>query len=316
VTDSIATANRALGDATQVEAEQLRNPVDALHYRKTLLANLIQLEGIQQELATAKSELAALINLPPGQDYTIAVPRDREMAVPAWTLPIDEMEAAAFTNNPDLREQAYTSRVSADETRKAFLRLLPGLNLSAGRQTDSNTFLVNNYWNQASAQLSWNLMNIVSAPDQIHFARTNEKLTDAHRLALRMAVLAQVHVSRTQYDSAVKQYLRADQAYDVERKLADMIGKRQESDAQSMLDRVSAETSAIAAELRRYQLYAQAQAAVGRMQATMGIDVVPPQVASQTLDGLSTAIEARLSMQDHGEDAPPAATPARTAAKQ
>ena len=278
---TIATADRALDDAKEVEAEQLRNPLDALRYRKTLLANLFELETIQQELGTAKAELAALINLPPGEDYMIAVPAEATMAVPPWNLPVEQMEVAAFISNPDLREQVYQTRVSADETRKAFLKILPGINLSAGRHADSNTFLVNNYWNEASAQLSWNLMNIASAPDQIHFARTNEKLTEARRLALRMAVLAQVHVSRTQYDNAVHQYRRADQAYEVERELADIMGKRQESDAQSVLDRVSSETSAIAAELRRYQLYALAQSALGRMQATMGIDVVPSEVASR-----------------------------------
>jgi outer membrane protein TolC len=301
VNRTIATADSALGDAQEVEAEQLRNPVDALRYRKGLLANLSQLETIQQELATAKAELAALINLPPGQDYTVAVPAEANMAVPPWHLPVDDMEAAAFINNPDLREEVYQTRVSADETRKAFLKILPGLNLSAGRQADSNTFLVDNYWNQASAQISWNLLNIVSAPDRIHFARTNEKLTEARRLALRMAILAQVHVSRSQYDSAVQQYRRADQAYDVERKLADIMGKRQESDAQSVLDRVSSETSAITAELRRYQLFAQAQSALGRMQATMGIDIVPSEVTSESLESLSAAIEIRLAALDHGE---------------
>jgi outer membrane protein TolC len=316
VAHSIATADGALRDAKEVEAEQLRNPVDALRYRKTLLDNLSQLEIIQQQLGTAKAELAALINLPPGQDFTLAVPPDNEMTVPPWTLPVEKMEVAAFINNPDLREQVYQTRVAADETHKAFLRLLPGLNLSAGRHADSNTFLMNNYWNEASAQLSFNLMNIVSAPDQIHFARTNEKLEDARRLALRMAVLAQVHVSRTQYDNAAVQFMRADQAYDVERKLADIITRRQESDAQSVLDRVSAETSAITADLRRYQLFAQAQSALGRMQATMGIDVVPSDVNSQGVEALGAAIEQRLTALDHGGDAPVASPPAQTVAKE
>jgi outer membrane protein TolC len=304
VTRGILTADGALRDAREVEAEQLRNPVDALRYRKALLANLMQLEGIQQELATAKAELAALINLPPGQDYTIAVLSERDMMVPAWNLPVEKMEVAAFINNPELREQVYQTRVTADETKKAFLRLLPGLSLSAGRYADSNSFLVNNYWNQASALVTWNLMNIFSAPDQIRFARTNEQLADAKRLAVRMAVLAQVHVSRTQYDSAVQQYVRADQAYDVERKLAKVTGTRQEGDAQSVLDRIGSETSAIAADLRRYQLFALAQSALGRMQATMGIDVVPSTVTSQGLADLSSTIESRLALLDHGGGVP------------
>jgi outer membrane protein TolC len=312
VRHSIDTAEAALRDSQEVEAEQLRNPLDSLRYRKSLLADLTQLETIEEELATAKAELAALINLPPGEDYTLDVPPENTMAVPAWTMPVEEMERVAFVNNPDLQEQVYQTRVSANETRKAFLRILPGINLSAGRNADSNTFLMSNYWNEASAQLSWNLMNIVSAPSQIHFARTNERLTDAKRLALRMAILAQVHVSRTQYDSAVRQYRRAGQSYDVERKLADITARRQESDAQSVLDRVSSETSAITAELRCYQLYAQAQSALGRMQATLGIDVVPSEVTSQGLKGLSAAIEQRLNAFDQGQLTAPVKTASRS----
>lgn len=94
------------------------------------------------------------------------------------------------------------------------------------------------------------------------------------------------------------------------------MGKRQESDAQSVLDRVSAETSAITADLRRYQLFAQAQSALGRMQATMGVDVVPSDVNSQGVEALGAAIEQRLTALDHGGDPPVAAPPAQTVAKE
>ena len=40
---------------------------------------------------------------------------------------------------PELREQDYQARISAAETRKAMLRLLPGLEFSAGGHYDSNS---------------------------------------------------------------------------------------------------------------------------------------------------------------------------------
>jgi hypothetical protein len=145
-----------------------------------------------------------------------------------------------------------------------------------------------------------NLLNLVSAPSQIRFANTNEKLADARRLALRMAVLAQIHVSHIQYESAVQQFQRAEQSYAVERALADTTASRERSNQQSVLDRVSSETAAIVADLRRYQTFAQSQSALGRMEAAIGVDVVPSAVAGQGLQGLSGSVATRLAMLDSG----------------
>jgi len=255
---------------------------------------------------TARAELAALINVAPNDGFTLAIPAAAAMAAPSWDMPVEQMEEEAFTNNPDLREQVYQSRVSVDETRKAILRILPGITFTGGRNYDSNSFLQNQLWDTASAKISFNLFNIVSAPDNIHYAETAEQVVEAKRLALRMAVLAQVHVSRNQFDSAVQQYKRADRLYQVESKLSETTARRQESDALSVLERVASQTSAIAAELRRYQTFAQAQAALGRMQATIGQDPVPPTTASRDLDSLSKDVAGRLNDLEHGTSSSPA----------
>jgi outer membrane protein TolC len=300
VQHTIETAEAALSDARKVESEKLQNPIESLRFQKSLLDDLRLLETIQQELQTAKAELTALINVPFDHDYTLAAIDDRDMKIIPWQMPVETMEEVAFVNNPDLREQVYQGRVAVIETRKTILKLLPGVNLSASRQADSNSFLQQNYWNQATAEISMNLLNLVSAPSQIRFANTNEKLADSRRLALRMAVLAQIHVSRIQYDSAVQQFLRAEQSYDVEKRLADTMAARQRSNQQSILDRVSSATAAIVADLRRYQTFAQSQSALGRMEAAIGVDVVPAAVAEQGIDSLSGSVAQRLAMLDSG----------------
>ncbi len=314
VKQAIAIGEKGLADAEKVEDEKLKNPLESLRQQKTLLENLRQLEGVQQELVTARAELAALINVAPNDPFTLALPAGGDMAAPSWDMPVEQMEEEAFTNNPDLREQVYQTRVSVDETRKAILRLLPGITFSSGRNYDSNSFLENQLWNEASAKISFNLFNIIAAPDNIHYAQTAEQVVEAKRLALRMAVLAQVHVSRNQFDSAVQQYKRADRLYQVETKLADTTARRQESDAQSVLERVASQTSAIAAELRRYQTFAQAQTALGRMQATLGQDPVPPTLASRDLDSVSKDVAARLGALEHGIEPATSRQPAAQAA--
>ncbi|MBY0429838.1 MAG: TolC family protein [Rhodospirillales bacterium] len=296
----ILEGEKALSDADKVQAEQLRNPVESLRFQKTLLENLRQLEAIQQELTSARSELAALINVAPGDNFRLAVPAEAEMKLPEWGMTVETMEETAFASNPDLREQVYQSRIAVDETRKAILRMLPGISLSFSRQYDSNSFLVNNSWQDASARLTWNLFNILSGPVQIEQANAGEQVADAKRLALRMAVLAQVHVARSQFGGALRQFDRSDRLYRVEVKLAETTARRQESDAQSVTERISSQTSAIAAELRRYQTFAQAQAALGRMQTTIGMDPLPPEVASRSLDDISAIIAQKLKNLDQG----------------
>lgn len=290
VTEIIDTAEKALGDSERVEAEHLRNPTESLRVQKTLLESIRQLEAIDQELTTAKAELAALINLPPGGDFKLDVPETGGMTVPEWNMGIEEMEEAALINNPDLREQDYQSRIAVDDTRKEILRLLPGITFSFSRQWDSNSFLIDNRWNEVGAKVSWNLLNLLSGPDRIAHSESAEEVANAKRVALRMAVLAQVHVVATQFQSAAKQFLRADKLWTIEQRLAEASGNQSRGGTGNEIERVSTETSAIAAELRRFQTFAQMQSAYGKLQSTLGADPVPDRVASKSLDGLSGAI--------------------------
>jgi hypothetical protein len=55
------------------------------------------------------------------------------------------LEQEALTSRPELREQDYQSRISAAETRKAMLRLLPGLEFSAAGITTATR----SWWSRA-----------------------------------------------------------------------------------------------------------------------------------------------------------------------
>jgi outer membrane protein TolC len=290
VTSVITNAEKALQDSERVETEKLKNPVESLRVQKTLLESIRQLEAIDQELTTAKAELAALINVAPGSDFKLDVPETSGMTIPEWSLPMEAMEEAALINNPDLREQDYQSRITVDDTHKEILKLLPGVTLSFSRQYDSNSFLMDNRWNEVGTKITWNLINLLSAPDRLAHADSAEKVADLKRIALRMAVLTQVHVVSTQFHSAAKQYERADKLWGIETRLAEASGNQSRGGTQNEIERISTETSAIAAELRRFQTYAQMQSAYGKLQSTLGADPVPDRVASQSLDGLSGAI--------------------------
>jgi outer membrane protein TolC len=305
VKGSIAEAEDALADSKKIESERLRNPVDALRYQRQLLENVRLLEAIQQELAGARIELASLIDLPPGAELAVAEP-----AAPAaarWQdVPIDRLEDQAITHNAELREAFYNARIARAETRRALLKLFPGLSFTYGVDHSSDSYLIYKHWTEAGTELSFNLLGLLSAPAQMRLADANLALADQQRMAAQMALLAQVHLARLQCEFAQRQFERADTLWQVDSQLAEHASRREQAQTQTKLDRIGAQTAAILSELRRYQALAQVQAAAGKLQATLGLEPAVQVDRDTPLDQLTQAVAASMRQWDQAilPDAP------------
>ena len=299
VKNAISNAEQALLTARKVEREKLKKPTEILVFQKQLLQKLRRVETVNQLLAGARIELAALINVPLSKDFRVIPPSTNSLSVPKWTIDIEKMERMAFHNNPDIREKIYLSRISVDDARKSLITYLPGVELKGGRNYSSNSFLDSNRWFEWSSTLSFKVLKLLSLPDQLKYNKANKALSEAQRLALRMAVLAQVHVADLSYQSAVKQYRRANELYKIDERLTQQIAKRQESDIQSMLERISQETAAIESVMRRYQTYSEVVAAVGRLHSTLGMGTVKAGINSKKIKNLTgyigKVLKARMS---------------------
>ncbi len=262
----------ALTDARQAEVERLRSPLDSLRYQRQLLENLRLLEAISQELSTAQVELASLINAPVGQSITLAEAGGDFSHDTPLTTPMAQLEAVALENNADLREQHYNGRVARAEVRKTMTRLFPNLSFNYSVKYDSDEYLVHNNWNEAGLHLSYNLFNQLTGPTLIKFAEAGVALADQRRMAMQMAVVTQLHLARLQLQNARAQFNRADAIYSVDNKIAENIRARQSVQAQSQLDRVANETTAILSLLRRYQALSQVHLAESRLIANLGLE--------------------------------------------
>jgi outer membrane protein TolC len=292
---AIHDADEALERSRRVEREGLRAPLDALRYQRTLLDLLRQLEGVYQKLALSKAELAALINVAPGQDFLVRVPPEAAMAYVPLSQPMASLEEAAMLRNPDLRELSYEARISVDETRKSMLKLLPGINLSYAGNFDSNSFLVHHWWAEGAQRVSWNLLDLVSAPSIIRLGNDSEKLAELRRQALAMAVLAKLHIAYQQYVFAGNEYKRARDLSRVDRRIYTQVANRTAADAQSVLERIAAELYAANSELRQYEAYADLQAALGRIYWTVGLDTEPGHADSFDVATLSSVVDSIMA---------------------
>jgi len=294
VRQTLGEAEHALADARSVEAERLKAPVESLRYQRTLLENLRTLEGVQQELAVARLELAGLVNLPPTSKFRLAEPSGDEQ-LPLISAPVESLESVALENNADLREEHYNARIAALEARKALLRLLPGLDFRYGRNHDTDSYLINQSWTEAGLRASTNLLNIFDYPRQKQLARTSRELADTRRKALEMALITQVHVAVNQFDGARQQFDRADAIWRVDEKMLALAESGQAARTDTQLNLVANHTAAILSLLRRYQALANLHAAAGKMQTTLGLEPALGDLDRMPLPDLTREIERGLA---------------------
>ena len=293
VGQGIREAEAALGDARKAEKEGLRNPMEPLRYQRTVLENIRMLETVQQELSTARTELAALVNLPMSTEITVAPPS--AVLQKAWLdLPVARLEEQALMRNADLREGILNSRIARQETRRTLLKLFPGLSFNYGTKHSTDSYLINQTWNEAGVQLSFNLFNVFSAPAQMRLSEAGVALADQKRLVTQMAVLTQLHVARLQYANAIHQFERADEIADIEARMAGHARNQSDAEKQSRLDRVSQSTSYVLAQLRRYQALSNAQSAASKLQATLGLEPVIEAGTERPLPELTDSVRKAL----------------------
>ncbi len=297
----LAEAQKALRDSKAVEAENLKSPAEALQFQKSLLETTRQMTAIQQQLSSAPYELAALVNVDPGHPVKVVVPS--RLAVPRWSMPVEKMTELAFINNPDIHEQAYLARIAANEAKSDLLEALPGVGIAATAHYDSSSFLVDNFWTDIGPRLSWNLIKIASMPQISKVSKLNEEAVAARRLAVRMAVLAQVYIANQQFRDAVAMFRQADELWVVDTRLAEIYSRQADANAASDLERISAKASAIASQLRRFETYARVQQAYGRLQQTLGRDLLPVNTEYESFEDLARHVEQRLAVWDKGDRA-------------
>ncbi len=287
---TVALALEALRDARRAEDARLRNPAETLRYQRQLQENLRLLEAIAQELSVAQVELAWLINAPLGQPLQVVEPQDDRTNRFALELPIEQLEDTALRQSADLREQHHNTRIARIEARKTLVKLFPNISFSYSLNYDTDHYLVNNRWNEAGLQLSFNLMNLLTMDHQKKLAQAGVRLAEERRRTAHMAVLAQVHLARQQWENALRQQERNSEIHQTDHRLAELIANREGVQVQSKLDRINADTGAILSLLRHYQSMSQAYAAEARLEASLGLDPVIDSVDDLSLKDLASLL--------------------------
>lgn len=298
----MARVDQARSNSQRLSEQRIGDQIQALSYQRALIEATRQLEEQRRALSLAKTELATLINLPMGSDLTLAASSD--YPVPELKVDLDRLSQEALANRPELREQDYQARISAAETRKAMLRLLPGLEFSAGGHYDSNSFLVNQSWADYGVKVTWNLFNVLSAPASIDVAKAGQEVATARRQAMSMAVLAQLYVANANFNEAQRQFQTSQQLAKLDSQIAEQMRNRYKAQGIGELELIQGELNALQADLRRDLAYAELRNSYGQLFASVGLDPLPKELPSTQLSDIAQALSDSESRWQAGDIQP------------
>lgn len=290
--DIVQRANLALGRSREAETQKIIPPGLALAYQRALLDATTLLNQRRQDLEFAKRELAALMNVPPAAAFTLA--EAAETTLPAAPRDLARIEDMALLQRPELREEDFRKRITADEARKQMLGMLPGISFNYGAQRDSNSFLYNNSWSQGGVSLAWNLMRLVALPAMKDAQKYQESTDEARRMALSMAILTQTRVSAERYRMALEDFKLADQASQVDTRLAAYTKASVTAKLESELEAIRTQARAVLGSYQRANAYANAHIAFGRLYNTIGFDPIADDFESNDLATLTQRVHAHL----------------------
>lgn len=295
----MARVAQARDNSQRLSEQRIGDPTQALSYQRALIEATRQLEEQRRALSLAKIELATLINLPLRTQVKLAP--DAGYQIPELKVELDTLEQEALASRPELREQDYQARISAAETRKAMLRLLPGLEFSAGGHYDSNSLLVNQSWADYGVKVTWNLFNVLSAPTAIDVAKAGQEVVDARRQAMSMAILAQLHVANANFREAQRQFQTSQQLAGLDGQIVEQLRNRYQAQGIGELELIQDELNTLQADLRRDLAYAELRNSYGQLFASAGLDPLPESVASDSVADIAAELSNREAQWQAGQ---------------
>ena len=280
---------QALEVSRTVETKRLKNPLEALDHQRSLLQTLRTLQALKQDFSGIKARLATLMGL--------SKPGNLVLADPAFTSPLprihwelDTMERAALVLRPELNQAQYQQDISRQDVHAALLGVLPNVSLNAGLNWDSNSYLIDNSWLSYGTQISWNLFNVLRAPEALKAAEAKQDIAREQRLAISMVTLMQVHLALADHMDARTFYTLSRDYLQVQTRILKQVQARA-GNTQGQAKLIQEELNFIVSQVRRDKAYAKVQDSFGRLLISMGIDPVPAQGNLGDIDALARGIK-------------------------
>jgi multidrug efflux system outer membrane protein len=291
--------NTMLENLEQVRQEQLRTPVAILNDIRTLLETQQQLERVRQSINQANVELASLINEPPSAALEVTIP-DTLLRPIEISSDLEELERYALSQSPDYESQLYNVRIDQVESRKALIRLLPGLEFSYGYNYNDNSFLWNDQWGEVGIRLTGDITQLINSNRIRNYNTAREALAQTRRLAINMAVIAGVHLTWQDYYNALNSLDYANKLSDIDQEISEISINATVSNAGSEAEAIQNELRAFRSRMEQILSYAEMQGAYGSLLVSLGFNPIPDQYQNMSVDQFANYLKQSFSSWERG----------------
>lgn len=264
-------SQRALRNSAALQKDGQTSPLTALTYQRELVEIQQRIQRLQKDLSLAKMQLAALMNVKPGSNFALTQP-NRNVNSTRINMSGEDMIFAALENRPEIRDIQYKLRINAKETKKALLEMLPGINVFASGNWDSDSYLFNGNWVAWGAKATWNLMNAFKYPARKRRVEAEETVLQTRSLAVTMAIMTQIHVSRVRYRHSRKLYLTAARHLKIQKGIVRQIRTSHSDGQASEQTLIREEMNTLASRVSADIAYADLQNSYANIFASMGLD--------------------------------------------
>ena len=261
----------ALANTRKLYKNRETSLITVLTYERELVEIKRELQRLEADLKVSKAQLAALMNLPPGAQYKLVRVKRRVKSL-RLKLRTQALISVALRHRPELREVQYRLRINEKEADAALLELLPSLQAYAGANYDSNDFLFNQHWLSWGAKASWNLLSVFRYPARKNVVAAQDDLLRQRALALTMAIMTQVHVSRARYLQSRKQLATAAEFYGVQSRLLRQIRTEAQAERVSEQTVIREEMNTLVADVKYDIAYAEMHNSFANIYASTGLD--------------------------------------------
>jgi len=280
----------ALANSAKLSHGNHINRLAVLNSERELVKIRQVIKDLEQDLLNAKTELARLMNLRPGTEYSLDIARlpHKHLKI---EMSLDDILLLSVSKRPELRQNWYQQRINIKEAQANVLSLVPSLRAYVTSNQNSNSFLLNSNWVSVGAAMSWSLINVFQYPAKRYTTQSKQRLLDIQALNLTMTVVTQVYLGLIRYDYFVDKLAMADQFLSVQKRLTKQMRLEAKAFRVSEQSLILEEMNELIAEAKYDIAYADLQRAYGGLVASIGIEFSPTLDTNVPLDALAEALE-------------------------
>ena len=292
---ALAETEKALTRYGQARSSGLTSLMRSLEEEKRLLQISSGLKRVAADLTQSRIHLAALVNLPMDEPYSIVLPDEKNYANPP-ALPdnIGMVEDLALYLRPDMREDSYQERIDKNELNKEIVRMIPGVSLVVSANYDSNTFIHHNAWTEGTTRIASNLLGLFGNYYQYKAAETQIEVTRTRKLANMVAALVQVRLAYHQYATALQDYRDNLALHDLEQQIYAITHAESEDGSISELEQINRHTDLIAVSMAKFYALRSVYEAWGNFYFSLGGNLVKDLPEEATLEEKTELIQSGL----------------------